>query len=287
MISIKPVFFILLLISFSDVFAQKYPEMVKVKGGSFLMGDLKKDYTPVNFKARLDSIKKARLDSIKKTPSKRRAHYRTDGSLLNFFVLDYNISKQPISVAQYDAYCYSMGFDMPELPNDIKGTDPMVNVSWEDAKNYCRWLSRKTGKKYRLPTESEWEFASRGARLNRPKGETDFAYNSNYESDYKDMLIDNDAIFNSNGLIWEWVIDNYIDKDWEEKEPRQEKVVRKGTTGKRLGKEQPYYRKGLHQYATTVDVGFRVAESLVELKPFNKKDVFLSDILKNKPLPKQ
>jgi formylglycine-generating enzyme required for sulfatase activity len=39
--------------------------------------------------------------------------------------------------------------------------DPVVNVSWNDAKAYVAWLSQMTGKSYRLPTESEWEYAAR------------------------------------------------------------------------------------------------------------------------------
>ena len=38
----------------------------------------------------------------------------------------------------------------------------MVNVSWYDAMEYCQWLSEKTGRSYRLPTEAEWERAARG-----------------------------------------------------------------------------------------------------------------------------
>ena len=38
---------------------------------------------------------------------------------------------------------------------------PMLNVSWDDAAAYAKWLSEKTGKKYRLPSESEWEYAAR------------------------------------------------------------------------------------------------------------------------------
>jgi formylglycine-generating enzyme required for sulfatase activity len=38
---------------------------------------------------------------------------------------------------------------------------PVVNVSWNDAKAFCEWLSAKEGKRYRLPTEAEWEYACR------------------------------------------------------------------------------------------------------------------------------
>jgi len=71
------------------------------------------------------------------------------------------ISVFEISRAEYLLFCEQSEVNCPEDP--WPGQDmPVVNVSLEDATAYCDWLSVQTGFTYRLPTESEWEFAARG-----------------------------------------------------------------------------------------------------------------------------
>jgi formylglycine-generating enzyme required for sulfatase activity len=55
---------------------------------------------------------------------------------------------------------------------------PVLGVNWDSATAYCNWLSAKTGKKYRLPTEAEWEKAARGTDQRR------FPWGNNIDHSY-------------------------------------------------------------------------------------------------------
>ena len=74
-----------------------------------------------------------------------------------------------VTVDQYKAA--GMGYQAPDFPQ--KGNHPAVNVSWNDAKAYCAWLSKKEGKKYRLPTDHEWSCAVGIGRMENPKASQD------------------------------------------------------------------------------------------------------------------
>jgi formylglycine-generating enzyme required for sulfatase activity len=81
------------------------------------------------------------------------------------FVDAFKISRYPVTNMQYQTFVAATAHPAPDHwpegaypPN--KSNHPVVNVSWDDAVAYCRWLSEATGKECRLPTEAEWEKAA-------------------------------------------------------------------------------------------------------------------------------
>jgi formylglycine-generating enzyme required for sulfatase activity len=62
---------------------------------------------------------------------------------------------------EYDQFATATGRELPFDKGWGRGRLPVVNVTWNDAVAYGEWLSQQTGKRYRLPSEAEWEYSAR------------------------------------------------------------------------------------------------------------------------------
>ena len=80
-----------------------------------------------------------------------------------------------VTVGQFrqfvDDESYRVGDDRWRTPGAQMDNHPVVFVSWQNAVDFCNWLSERDGKKYRLPTEAEWEYGCRAG-----KSETRYCY---------------------------------------------------------------------------------------------------------------
>jgi formylglycine-generating enzyme required for sulfatase activity len=84
---------------------------------------------------------------------------------------EYRIGKYPVTSAQFEEFIRqtgrlvtpAMGWDGQRVPPD-RELHPVSGVTWYEALAYCQWLGEKTGRKYSLPSEAQWEKACRGGR---------------------------------------------------------------------------------------------------------------------------
>ncbi len=104
---------------------------------------------------------------------------------------------------------------------------PVIHVSWNDAVAFCKWMTEKTGKKFRLPTEAEWEYACRAGKstpFNTGESLTTkqanyngkYPYNGNPEGEYREKTLPVESfepnkwgLYNMHGNVWEWCSDWY------------------------------------------------------------------------------
>ena len=97
-----------------------------------------------------------------------------------------------------------------------RGSRPVIYMSWEDARAYVRWLSESTGAAYRLPSESEWEYAARaGTTTPFHTGTTISTDQANYgwhrrgTTPAGTFAPNAFGLYDVHGNVWEWVEDCY------------------------------------------------------------------------------
>ena len=77
------------------------------------------------------------------------------------------MGRYEVTFADYDRFVAATGTRRPSDRDWGRDTRPVINVNWNEAKAYAAWLSKQTGKRYRLPTEAEWEYAARAGTTKR------------------------------------------------------------------------------------------------------------------------
>src|SRR5262249_23239796 len=112
------------------------PEMIVVPAGSFMMGS---------------------PESEEKRSSDEGPQHRVT------FSRQFAVGKFAVTFAEWDA-CVADGGCKGYKPADqgwVRGKRPVINVGWDDVKAYVAWLSRKTGRTYRLLSDAEREYVTR------------------------------------------------------------------------------------------------------------------------------
>ena len=163
------------------------PTMIRIPGGTFQMG------------------------SKEGGPDEKPVHTVT--------VSDFYLAETEVTFEQYDHFCEATGRSKPDDKGYGRGNRPVINVSWNDAQDYCRWLSQTTGQTYRLPTEAEWEYAAGGGASGRTKwagtnSEGDLGSYAVYSSTsgtspVKSKRPNRLGLYDMTGNVWEWCQDWY------------------------------------------------------------------------------
>lgn len=164
-------------------------KMIKVKGGTFSMGFNDYDAPYATF-----SIQENELP----------AHQVT--------LDDYEIGETEVTVALWNAVMGSV----PYLNDTDEPQKPVGNVSWYNCQTFISRLNALTGRKFRLPTEAEWEYAARGGQKTRHYG---FSGSNQYDSmwfldnaksetqNVKTRKANELGIYDMSGNVWEWCYD--------------------------------------------------------------------------------
>lgn len=77
------------------------------------------------------------------------------------------LAKYETSFEEYDLFANATGRSLPDDSGFGRGNHPVININWDDAQAYVKWLSAETGQNYYLPSEAQWEYAAKGGGVSR------------------------------------------------------------------------------------------------------------------------
>jgi formylglycine-generating enzyme required for sulfatase activity len=216
------------------------------------------------------------------SPKDEAGRYDDEQQFGPIHMAPYAIGRFEVTFDEWAACVSEGGCTSDTKPGDRgwgRGRRPVIAVSWNDAQEYVGWLSAKTGQKYRLPSESEWEYAARGGTR------TPYSWRSqracvyaNYAAcavgktlEVGSLRPNGFGLYDTGGNVWEWVQDCYKDfydpviKDgraYEEEGACGKRVVRGGSRVNDAGDVRSANRNRSDPAYRTDDVGFRVAMTL-------------------------
>jgi formylglycine-generating enzyme required for sulfatase activity len=202
------------------------------------------------------------------------------------------IGRYAVTFAEWDAFAAAKGGYRPEDRGWGRGDRPVINVPWQDAQAYLKWLRKVTRRNYRLPSEAEWEYAARGGMVTPFWWGSSIStqqanYNGNHtlgggsKGEYREKTVPVKSfdpnpwgLYQVHGNVWEWCEDQWHDRYTDKPEDlkanggpwiagdSRARVLRGGSWY-----DVPQYLRSADRYMWAFDnrcyyVGFRVARTL-------------------------